>query len=107
VNVEMDFVNPAEVWKRLGDGYRVTVRIVTWESDRALRVPTSALFRQGDAWAVYAVEAGRARRVLADIGHRTAQEAEVTKGLTEGAAVIVHPADTLQDGARVEPRAGT
>ena len=79
VNVTMDFVDPAEVWTRLGDAYRVSVRIVTWESDGVLRVPTSALFRQGDSWAVYTVDGGRARRALVQIGHRTATEAEVTE----------------------------
>jgi HlyD family secretion protein len=107
VNVTMDFVNPSEVWSRLGDGYRVSVRVVTWESKDALQVPTSALFRQGEAWAVYVVDGGRARRVPVEIGHRTAQAAEVVRGVSEGAVVIVHPGDTLQDGARIEPRAGT
>lgn len=106
VNVVMDFVNPSEAWSRLGDAYRVEVRVVTWESDRVLKVPTSALFRRGDAWAVYVVKGGRAWQTIVEIGHRSGQEAEVTGGLSEGATVIVHPADTLEDGARVAPRAG-
>ena len=69
-----------------------------------LKVPTSALFREGEKWAVYVVEDGRARRTLVELGHQTGQEAEVVSGLSEGARVILHPGDTLADGARVRGR---
>jgi HlyD family secretion protein len=104
VNVIMDFVNPADAWSELGDAYRVEVRVVVWEADRVQKVPTSALFRDGDAWAVYAIENRRARRTRIEVGHRSGQEAEVMGGVSEGTVVIVHPSDTLEDGARVEPR---
>lgn len=106
VNVIMDFQDPAEAWSELGDAFRVEVRVVTWESDRVLKVPTSALFRVGEAWAVYVIDQGRARRTEVAIGHRNGQEAEITGGVSEGALVIVHPSDTLEDGGRVEPRSG-
>jgi len=67
-------------------------------------VPTSALFRHGGKWAVYVVDAGRARRTLVEVGHQTGRVAEVTTGLAEGARVILHPGDTLVDGARVRER---
>jgi HlyD family secretion protein len=68
-------------------------------------VPTSALFRQGEKWAAYTVAEGRARRVIVELGHQTGQEAEVVSGLAEGAPVILHPVDTLADGARVKEKA--
>ena len=49
VNVVMDFDDPAEAWKALGDGYRVEVRIVIWEAADVVKVPTSALVRAGRA----------------------------------------------------------
>jgi HlyD family secretion protein len=101
VNVLLDFVDPAAAWGALGDAYRVEVRIVIWEASRVLKVPTSALFREGTRWAVYRVEDGRARRTLVELGHQTGSEAEVTQGLSEGDRVILHPADTLEDGRRV------
>jgi HlyD family secretion protein len=104
VNVVVDFVDPAKAWSALGDGYRVEVRIVIWEADAVLKVPAGALFRVAERWAVYVVEDGRARRSFLEVGHQTGQEAEVLSGLTEGARVIVHPPDTLADGARVEER---
>ena len=103
VNVILDFVNPAAAWAALGDAYRVEVRIVLWESPSVLLVPTSALFRVGDSWAVFIVDADRARRALVTLGHQTGQQAEVVSGLSEGARVILHPVDTLTDGARVKP----
>jgi HlyD family secretion protein len=105
VNVVLDFVNPAEAWAALGDAYRVEVRIVIWETADALKVPTSALFRQGEAWAVYVFGAdSRAHRTLVELGRQTGQEAEVLKGLSDGARVILHPSDTLTDDARVMER---
>jgi HlyD family secretion protein len=106
VNVIMDFTDPAGAWARLGDAYRVEVRIVDWESERVLKVPTSALFRRGADWAVFVVEGGLVRTAILQLGHRSGVEAEVTGGLSEGATVVVHPGDTLTDGMRVEPRDG-
>lgn len=104
VNVILDFLDPAQAWAALGDGYRVEVRIVTWEAQRVVKVPTSALFRVLDRWAVYLIDEGRARQTLVDLGHQTGQEAEIASGLADGARVILHPGDTLADGARVAER---
>jgi HlyD family secretion protein len=104
VNVVLDFVDPAAASAALGDAYRVEVRIVIWEAPAVLKVPTGALFREGEKWAVYTVENGRAHRVIVELGHQTGQEAEVVSGVSDGARVILHPGDTLKDGARVRER---
>ncbi|MGQ0736728.1 MAG: efflux RND transporter periplasmic adaptor subunit [Acidobacteriota bacterium] len=104
VNVIIDFVDPEGAWVRLGDAFRVEVRIVRWEADRVLKIPTSALFRVGDAWATWVVEHGRAARRLVEIGQRSGREAEVRDGLADGATVIVHPSDAVTEGAAVTPR---
>ncbi len=104
VNVVLDFVDPSAASAALGDAYRVEVRIVIWEAPAVLKVPTSALFREGDRWAAYRVDGDRARRTLVGVGHQTGREAEVTSGLSDAAPVILHPGDTLTDGARVKPR---
>jgi len=85
----------------LGDAYRVDVRIVVWEAPDVVKVPTSALFREGEQWAVYRVDAGRARRVVVALGRRNGREAEVLAGLAAGARVVIHPGDALVDGSRV------
>ena len=100
VNVMLEPSDPAAC-AALGDAYRVDVRIVIWEAQDVLKVPTSALFRQGDQWAVYALHMGRARQTVVEIGHQTPREAEVTTGLSEAMQVIVHPGDLIRDGVRV------
>jgi HlyD family secretion protein len=106
VNVVLDFNDPAEAWRALGDAYRVEVRVVIWEAADVLKVPTGALFREGDQWAVYVATEGRARRTIVQLGHQTGQEAEVISGLSEGVHVVLHPPDTLADGARIQERTG-
>ena len=101
VNVIADFVDPPQ---GLGDGYRVDARVVLWQSSSVVKVPSSALFRSGQAWNVFAIENGRAHIVPVEIDHRNASEAEITGGLKEGALVILHPANDLKDNARVAVR---
>ena len=100
-NVIADFVDSP---KGLGDGYRVDARVVIWESTGVLKVPASALFRRGKEWSTFVVEDGRARLRPVEAGHRNASEAEILKGLHEGAEVVLHPANDLKDGARVTVR---
>jgi HlyD family secretion protein len=100
-NVVADFVDPPGP---LGDGYRVEARIIIWEAESVLKVPSSALFRHGDGWSVFVVENGKALRRDVEIGHRNQFDAEVLKGIEEGAAVIVHPTNQIADGARVGKR---
>jgi HlyD family secretion protein len=101
----MDFEDPLEAWSTLGDGYRVEVRIVVWETDGVLKVPTSSLFRRGDEWAVFAVDGGRAELRAVEVGRRSGSFAEIVSGLREGEPVVLHPSDALRDGSRVSRRA--
>ncbi len=104
VNVIVDPVGPPEDWAVIGDGYRVELRVVLWEEENALIVPTGALFRRGGDWSVFLVENGRARRRTIEIGRQNGLEAEVANGLREGERVILYPSDLLEDGTRIEPR---
>ncbi|MGC2196701.1 MAG: efflux RND transporter periplasmic adaptor subunit [Terriglobales bacterium] len=98
VNVVMDFVDSPT---RLGDGYRVDVRIIVWEGNDVLKVPASALFRRGQSWSVFVVENGRARSHTVEVGHRNSLEAEVMNGVDEGIEVILHPGNQVSEGTRV------
>ena len=104
VNVVIDLVEPPETWAALGDGFRVEARIVTWESGDALVVPTSALYRNKETWAVYVVENGRAHARAVRIGHMNDVQAEAEDGLHEGETVIVHPGDRITEGVSVAAR---
>ncbi len=105
VNVIVDFEDPVDAWEKLGDGYRVEVRVVIWQGEEVVKIPTSSLFRKGEEWAVFALDSGRARLVRVELGRRNGLEAQVVSGLEPGQEVVVHPSDTLEDGARVAPRA--
>jgi HlyD family secretion protein len=59
VNVIIDFTSE-EGWERLGHGYQVESRVVVWEDDNVLAVPLTALFRDGENWALFIEEDGRA-----------------------------------------------
>lgn len=104
VNVIVDFVDPRELWKSMGDGYRVEVRVIVWRGDDLLKVPTSSLIRQGGGWGVYRIADGRARLQTVRIGHRNGLEAEVLGGLDAGDRIVVYPSDAIGDGVRVTPR---
>jgi HlyD family secretion protein len=104
VNIIVDFVDPPDARATLGDGYRIEARIVIQEEDSVLRVPTSALFRDGPEWAVFVVEGGKAKIRRVKIGMQTALEAQVIEGLQEKEEVVAHPSDSIRDGVAVVRR---
>jgi HlyD family secretion protein len=97
----VDFLDSTPPGRGLGDRYRVEARIVTWHSDDVLQVPTGALFRRGNEWMTFTIKERKARLRKIKIAHNNGVDAEVCSGLSEGDAVIVHPSDTVQDGASV------
>ncbi len=104
VNVLLDFDGAIEGRAPLGDGYRVEARVVIVDLSDVLRVPLSALFRDGERWASFVVNDGNARLAHLDLGRRNQRHAEVIRGLAEGDRVVIHPGDRLRDGLRVAPR---
>lgn len=104
VNVIIDFADAVEFRPPLGDGYRVEAAIVEWESDNVLTVPTGALFRIDNDWAVFVVQRNNATLVKVELGHRNDNEAEVLKGLEEGNRVILYPGDRIEQGISVTVR---
>ena len=101
VNVVLDFTDPLDRVPTLGDGYRVDAQIVTARIEDAVKVPVGALFRDGEGWAVFAIENGRAAKRAVKAPRRNALEALVEQGLVPGERVVVYPPDGLKDGSRV------
>ena len=104
VRVTIDFAEPPAAWSQLGHDFRVTVHVTTWKGENVLTMPVSALFRKGEAWAVFAVRGGRARATAVKIGHRNARTAEIVSGLSAGDIVGLHPSDRVRDGVAVAER---
>lgn len=103
VNVLVDLPSPlppdAPV---LGDGFRVDARIVLSRIDKALRVPSAALVRDGQGWRVWTVQGGRvtAREVV--LKDRNAEFGAIETGAVQaGDRVVLYPAQ-LHEGQRVK-----
>jgi HlyD family secretion protein len=103
VNVLIDFENPSAA-TRLGDGYRVEVRVVVWREEDVVKVPVGGLFRRGNDWAAFRIEGEQVQLQPVQLGRRNDEEAQIIEGLSTGETVVLHPPDTLMDGARVRVR---
>lgn len=104
VGTVIDLVDPPESWERLGHDFRVIVHVAIWESNDALTVPASALFRRGDDWAVFAVKDGRAHATVVRTGQRNSKLVEVLSGLSPEDRVVLHPSDRVAEGTAVAER---
>lgn len=104
VRLRMDLLDPPAARPGLGDGFRVHVSLIVWQADDVLHLPQPALFRQGEGWAVFVMENGRARLTPVGIGRQSEGRAEVLDGLEQGARVVLFPPSTLKDGAAIADR---
>ena len=101
VNIVLDFVDPLDKVPTVGDGYRIEAQVVTTRVEDAVKVPVGALFRDGEGWAVYAIDGDRALKRPVRIARRNPVEAQVESGVSASERVVVYPPDGLKDGARV------
>jgi len=104
VRTVIDLIDSADVWSRLGHDFRVVVHVNIWSAEKVLTIPTGALFRAGDDWAVFVQKGGRARSRPVQVGHRNDRRAEILGGLSEGDQVVLHPSDRIADGTKVAQR---
>ena len=105
VKVVVDLDAPPEAWRTMGDGFRVTLRLITQRVDQAVLAPVGALFPIGDGgMGVFRLQDGRAKLQPVELGGRNGNEAWVKSGLQPGQRVIVYPPPTVSDGQRVQAR---
>lgn len=104
VETTIDFVDQNADRGSLGHGYRVELRIVVWQAQDAVLVPSAALFRHQQDWAVFRVENGRAVLRKVGIGQNNGIDAELLDGLSPGDRVVLFPSANLVDGQRVAQR---
>ena len=103
VNVVIGLDRP-EAGTLLGDGFGVEASILVWQGRDRLLAPGGAVFRQGDGWAVYVSDHGRARLRTVRTGRRNGSDVEVLDGLRPGDRVVLYPTDNVADGVRVTQR---
>jgi HlyD family secretion protein len=104
VNVVLDFVEPLDKVQTIGDAFRVDAVIVTRRVADAVTVPVGALFRDGEGWAVFVAQDGKAVKRAVKAPLRNGAEALVEDGLQPGERVVVYPSDALRDGSRILAR---
>lgn len=102
--VIVDIASPHAQWDHLGEAYRVNARFVLKQAGSVLRVPSSAVFHEGDTATVFRVLQGKARRAAVALGVQGEGWTEVVRGLDAGDTVVVHPDRALGNGDRVRGR---
>ena len=104
VIVLSDLVDVPTAARALGDRYRVEVSVAVWQSGDVLIVPAGALFREGNAWKTYIFRDGTAKLTPVQAGHSDGRFTEILSGVEAGDEVLLHPPDTVKDGASVIKR---
>ena len=83
---------------------RVEVRIVVWSANNTLIVPSNALFRDGENWAIFRVTDKSAHQTRVKVGKDNGISAQILDGLSAGDTIILYPSSGLADGAKVTSR---
>jgi HlyD family secretion protein len=104
VDVVIDIVSPPAAWASLGDGFRVHTKTMVHRDPDALKTASAAVFRDGDAWAVFVVEGGRLHKRAVHVERRNGPEASLGPGLLEGTMVVAFPSNALAEGTKVVAR---
>ena len=98
VRVLIDFVTP----ENMGEGFKVLCKIETSREDNSILAPSSALFREGDNWALFKVVKGKATKTILKIRSRSGGYASVLEGLQENEEVILFPGEGIKEGSNIK-----
>lgn len=111
VKVLIDITSPSEQWSELGDGFRVTVRVITRSVPDAVQAPVGAVFplpgqEAGAAggMATFVLKEGRARLTRVVVEGRNERTVLIRQGLTSGDKLVMYPPVDVADGERVSER---
>ncbi len=99
MTVEVDLPNGD---RRLKGGMFARVEILVGTQHQALQIPIDAISRLEDTQYVYVVRDGKARRIKVEVGARSENRIEITKGLTDDEPVVVSGKDLVHDGRPVQ-----
>lgn len=87
--------------KGMGDGYELECKIILFEKPNSILIPSSALFRQDEKWAVYTVEKKKAKLRFVNVEHQSEGMSLIKDGLNEGESIILYPGDGITNGTKV------
>ncbi len=99
MTVEIDLPNRD---RRLKGGMFARVEVMVGTHHQALLIPLDAVSRLEDTQYIYVVREGNARRVNVEIGARSGNLVEITKGLADRDQIIIAGKDLVHDGTPVQ-----
>jgi RND family efflux transporter MFP subunit len=99
MTVEIDLPNKD---RRLKGGMFARVEVMVGTRHQALLIPIDAVSRLEDMQYIYVVREGKAQRVDVEIGARSGNRVEITKGLTGHEQIIVAGKDLVHEGTPVQ-----
>ncbi len=99
MTVEIDLPNRD---RRLKGGMFARVEVMVGTHHQALQIPIEAVSRLEDMQYIYVVREGKAQRVDVEIGARSDDRIEITKGLAGDEQIIVVGKDLVHDGTPVQ-----
>lgn len=97
VRVLIDFERP----KEMGESFQVRCRLIGKRTPGSLTVPVGALFREGEAWALYRVIKQHAQKTMVKVAESSGNTALIESGLSEGDEVILFPGEKISNGVKV------
>jgi len=99
----IDITSPPDQWQRLSDGFRVDVEIVLYSEPAGIKAPLGGLFREAEGWRAFVIENGVAVKREVKVKRTGQADAliEPNGGLAAGDRLILHPPQSLEDGAKV------
>lgn len=100
VPIVLDLVEERPV--TFGNAFHVNVDVEVWKGTNVLTIPSTALFRVGQDWAVFVIRNGRAHLAHVSVGRSDSTRTVIEQGLDAGDTIVVQPSDTLTDGVRVQ-----
>lgn len=97
VRVLMDFERP----KEMGEGFQVRCRLIIKRKAESLTLPVGALFREGEAWALYRVVKQHAQKTVVRVAESSGNTALIESGVNEGDEVVLFPGEKIGNGVKV------
>ncbi|CUX41330.1 multidrug resistance protein MdtN [Clostridium sp. C105KSO15] len=98
VKIDMDEVQTLEG----KEGYGANIRFTLYQGEHKLVIPSSAVFDLNDQKYVFVINNGKAEKQPVEVEYRTASQAVIKEGLTEGQKIIDHvDSEVIYEGAKV------
>jgi len=77
-------------------------KILLFEEEDSLLIPSSSLIRKGDEWNVFVVSKNRARKRSITVVNQSEGLAKVQSGLKINEEVILYPSEEIKDGTKIK-----